>query len=42
MKIRKAKKEYKKKLLLIEKQNDRFKEDIKKQLENPTFILLHK
>lgn len=40
MKRRKQKKEAKKKNTLIKVQNERFKTDLKKQLENPTFILL--
>lgn len=40
MKIRKQKKEAKKKMTLLEEQNQRFKADLKKQLENPTFTLL--
>ena len=40
MKIRKQKKEAKKKNALLIKQNERFKADLKKQLENPTFTLL--
>jgi hypothetical protein len=40
MKTRKQKKEAKKKMTLLEEQNERFKTDLKKQLENPTFTLL--
>jgi hypothetical protein len=40
MKIRKQKKEAKKRQALIMKQNERFKERLKKQLENPVFTIL--
>lgn len=40
MKIRKQKKEAKKKMFLMEKQNQRFKDDLNKQLESSTFTLL--
>lgn len=40
MKIRKQKKEAKKRQALIIKQNQRFKESLNKQLENPVFTIL--
>lgn len=40
MKIRKQKKEAKKKQALFIKQNERFKGDLNRRLDNPTFTLL--
>lgn len=40
MKIRKQKKESKKKHALIVKQNEHFKDNLKQQLQTPTFTIL--